>query len=1476
MTFTSFILRNSYAVWALVVGTILVGVVAYVQIPVRLFPETAPPMVNVVTSWPGGAAADVDRDMTDVLATELAALEGVRRISATSQDNLSMVAIEFQYGTDVRLAAVDTQNAIARISGDLPATAEQPRVMTFSTSDRPIYTVGVVADDLLEARRTAEDLVAPRLQRVDGVAAVDVFGGRVPTVLVEVDPALAEAHRAPLTAIAAAIRSTDVSAPAGRLRSQTGETMLRVDHRADRALALEDIRLPTPEGGQLRLGDVATVVRGATSDDAVFRIDGERAIAVQVYRSEDANTVEVVGAVREAIAAMEGQVAGVRFVPGEESASMTEQSVSNLLGNVWQALLLASVILFLFLGRARAAAVTAFTMPLAFGLTFGLMWLLGIEFNMVTLSAVILAVGMVVDASVVVLENIVRLRDAGAEPGDAARQGTDEVVLPVLAGAATTLVVLIPLLGLPGFVGRVFGPLASTLIIAFASSVIVALVLVPILSLQIRDGGWIEALAGRIASPFQFVMSKLQDVYLALLNFGLRFRAVVLGLAAASFAVGLWGIVGAGMDLLPRMDGGTFTISVETPSGSSLSHTSEVLVAIERILAEHSEVVLVQSQAGFEPGMKFTGGSGVLGPTQGFISVTLTPRTERARDIWMIEAEVRDVIATLPGISSAVVKEVGNTAKPTTVAPIVARVTGPDPRVLDHLGGQVLRALAPVDNLVQPTRAWRRDLQRTLIAVDDARAASIGQSPLGIAQQLAAGAEGIEVGTFRTDLGASEPVLVRYRPPERASIDAVLGWPLLVPATGESVPVGTVARAVGSVEQGLITTEDLAPTLDVRAEVDGRPLSFVVADAKAAVGALVMPEGYEVAILGESEDLIESRTSILSALAISVVAVYLLLVAQFRSWVHPVTVMMAIPLSLSGVSAALWITGKPVSMPVMVGLVLLVGTVVNNAILLVEVIRTSREEGIERREALRIAVEKRFRPIMMTSLSTVIGMTPLALELALGSERFSPLATAVIGGMIASTLLTLVVIPVLYDVFDSVRLPRFARSLVGGAALVVALGSAALLPRPAVAGEVSLDEAWALTLEHPARTASERNVEAASARAAAASGRLLPEVELSARQTWRDRFQPGVIEFPITLPDGSSPEPFVLGDAYNQQQALGLTARQPLFAGGAVLRGRQAARAMVRARRAGVDAVEGELWLALAQAWYGLDVAERSVVIQRAVVEAARARRVSLSRLVEQGRAVEHDLATVSLRLSEAEQRLAEAAQQRRSAELALASLLGTPVTRAPDDVLTRARASLATPLQAGPTPRVAEAEALASAAQARGRSMTGLLAPTVAAQFGALYANPDMSRFPIKTEWGSTWNLTLAFGWTLDGGVRSNEARSARLEAAAARAGAEATARGAEVEASQLAAALEVAPGQLALADQRVRLAEDAVNSTRIAAGNGRATHADVLAREADRAAAEVSRLRAALEIVLSVESARVLAGDAGPGLRSGAPVPR
>lgn len=1020
MTLSEFSLKNRHTVWALSIAAVIFGALAYLSLPIQLFPDTAPPLVNVLTPYPGAAAEDVADLVSDPIETEAATLEGVYKVSSTSQDGLSLVQVEFTYDMNVDLAAVDVQNAIARIQAKLPREIGEPQVLKFSTSDRPVLTMGLIAENPVAVRRLAEDVLAPEVQRLDGVAIVDVFGGYEPEISVQVDRDRLDAHHLRLAAVVEAIRNHNVSVPAGQIRSAGRQYTFRVDEQSRTLQEIAQIPITSPSGTRILVGDIAELKEGSGEDLSRFRVNGKAAIALQIFKQDDANTVEVVQRAQAKFTDLSERYAEIQMLEAEESASFTQQVVNNLLESVFQALLLASVIIFLFLGSARRGLVVAISMPMSFVLTFAGMKLFGIQVDMVTLTAIILAVGMVVDAAVVVLENITRhYHERKLAPDAAAMEGAAEIQFAVIAGNLTTLVVLIPLLFLYGFVGKTFGPLASTLIIAFLSSLLVALGLVPILTAMVtREGGKLEGIAKKISRPWDRAMEYLRAAYVWLLQKSLRTRWLVFITATVLFVAGAVIMRFIGMELLPKMDSGSSFVTVETPSGSSLDETEKVMQEVEAVILAEPEVERISNQMGFEPGMHSFGGGGVQGPTQGYIAITLTPRTERKETIWEIQDRLREKLAKIPGIQNFVVRESGSTAKATTASSIVVSIKGPDPLVLDKLGEQTLSLVRAVDGVRNPYRSWRLDQRSVVLSIDEERARELGLSPAQAARELVQSLDGMTAGVYRGELGEDTPIRVRYAKPFRRQEADALAVRTVSMRDGQVVPFSSIAISREMRAQGLVTRENLEPTLQVLALHQDRPLNFVTADVEKTVATISVPKGYAIALEGENKDMAESRDELVGALGIAVIAIYLLLVAQFRSFLHPITVMMAVPLSLVGVSVALWLAGKPVSMPVMVGLVLLVGIVVNNSIILIDFIRQRRLEGSDRREAIVESVRTRFRPIMMTSTSTIVGMLPLALEWALGAERFSPLAIAVIGGMTASTFLTMIVIPVLYDAFD--------------------------------------------------------------------------------------------------------------------------------------------------------------------------------------------------------------------------------------------------------------------------------------------------------------------------------------------------------------------------------------------------------------------------------------------------------------------------
>lgn len=1474
------VVSNRHLIWALAIGVAIFGVVSYFTLPMQLFPDTAPPLINVITFSPGASADDVAENVSEPLEEEFGSLEGAIRIRSSSQDNLSIVSVEFDYRRNVDLAAVDAQNAISRIRGELSSNIHEPQVLKFSTSDRPVITIGVVGDSMPHTRDLAEDAFAPRLQRVQGVAGVDVFGGAKRRVLVEIDIARAKAYAIPIARVVEAIRTHNVAAPAGSLRTESELTTYRIEAEAMDIESVARLEVIAADGTPVRLEDLGSIRDGALEPDASFGIDGERAIAMQVFRTEDANTVEVVNTVTEEVDRLREEYPSLQFSIGEESASFTEQSISNLLANVWQALLLASLIIFFFIGRVKASLVAVVSMPLSYALTFGLMKLTDTELNMVTLTAVILAVGMVVDAAVVVLENISRKMDDGMSPLDAAVEGASEVQTAILAGAATTIAVLVPLLFLSGFIGKTFGPLARTLLFAFLSSVTVALTFVPVLALHAGESR-LDRFATQLVRPFGWGMDQIRRFYLALLGLALRWRGMTL-IVGLAFLVGGAGLMATrGMEVLPRMDGGSFFISLQTTPGSSVEATTRVVEEVEAILAAEPHVVKIQSQAGFEQGMKASATTGALGPTQGFITATLTPRTEREETIWTIEERVREKIAHVPNITSFTVREMGNTAKSTTSAPILIQISGDDPLVLDRLADELLDRLQQIPDVVEPIRNWELDQLRMLVKIDSARAEELGMTPASTARQLVMGSVGVEAGSMQDTMGGSTPIHVRYARTENPDSEELLDQPVMV--QGQTGPTIATFRTYASVEprvgQSVVTREAFAPIIEISAFGGDRPLSFTLADVQANLAEFELPRGYSLEVVGEKSDLAEARASLVAALALAVLMVYLILVSQLRSWIHPITIMASVPMSLIGVGLVLMLAGKPISMPVMVGLILLVGIVVNNAIILFEFIRQERESGADRREALIASVHVRFRPIMMTSLSTIVGMIPLAAEWALGAERFSPLALAVIGGMTTATFLTMIMVPVLYDVAEDLSSwlsGRLSRGVGAVAIVLFALPGAISAqegpppPQTQTSGELrmSLAEAERLAMEHSAELqAFDADARAAELGSHQAFARRLPRIELQGRYSRLSEVEPGVLTLPTAAP-GQDPPQLQFGESITDQFHFRIYAVQPIFTGFGLAAAADASDLAVDIERERREMNRQDLLLDVRKTYFNALAARELVEVARVSVTTLEAVEVRTRMLFEAGRVTRADVARIDARIASARANLEQARSQLELLELRLCILIGVDQPIVLTDELDGAGGDASFEAQARSVLEERSELRLARLKTEVGEARVDLasreLWPQLSLQAGYTLANPHERYFPPRTEFNDSWDISLVLSWTVwDFGVHFNERRKAQAQLAADEHRLVHLERMTELATRQVLMQVNNAERELKAARVAEEAAQTSLELTQARFEAGRATTTDLLDAELlqTRNRAEIVRLRMSRRIALA--ELRRLAGE-------------
>lgn len=1025
MNSARFAIKHRYVIFSLLLAVLFFGLAARFTIKTELFPDTTPPLVNIMTPYPGAEAQTVSKDIDEILEKELATVPGVRRIKASSQDGLSLVTVEFHYGTDQDLAALDVQNTIDRIAYKMPANIGNPQVLKFSTTNKPIITLAVTSDKipLSQVRTLAEDELAQEIQLLPGVASVDVFGGHERSINILLDKTRLSAYNLSPEEVTLGLKQQNIDFPGGKLIHDQEELSVTLNASISDLTAVNNTLIKNMNGRAIYIRDVAQVEEGIREQQSQFRQNGEPAIALRVIKRDDANTVAVAKDVKDLVKDLSSRYTELNFAVADDDSVFTQLVLNNMSSSIFLALVFTAVIVLLFIVKTTDTFVIAFSMPFSILTTMACMKAFGLTLNLITMSAIILSIGFIVDNSIVVLENISRHNTKLNKPiVQAAIDGTGEVMLDVMAGTSTTIVVLIPFLFLKGFVGRVFGPLAATLAIALSASYLVAVLIVPLWAVLLhgREIKFLERAFAFIAHPFLKFIDWLRSAYVHLLLKVLPQRVPVLIILAMVLALGGRTLVAQGMEVLPKMDNGTFTIYLETTPGSSLEQTSQVVHQVEKLLIAEPEVQDYSSNIGYEQGARYLGGRGAMGVNQAEITVNLSTRKERAEDIWSIMGRAREQISLIPGINTFVVKEVGGAAIATTAAPIDIQISGQDPALLEHLTGQILNRIQNVPGVINLYTGWERSTPSVEVKVDRARALALGLTPAAIGQQLFTAIEGQTATTLATDSKTSTDLVVRYDKSQRQTtadlLDTTINSPLKV-----QIPLKAVATAEVVKKPLLLTREDFSLTNDIYGFTYGRPLTHIVRDIKQELDQIELPAGYQVALKGEQQDLLDSRRDMITVLAIGVVAVYLLLLAQLGSFTDPLVIMSSIPLVIIGVAAALIISRKAISMPVLLGLILLVGTVVNNAIILLDQIKRNRENGQERTDAIVDAVNARFRPVLMTAVSDIAGMLPLALELSLGSERFSPLAVAVIGGITAATFLTTIIIPTIYTLIDDLK-----------------------------------------------------------------------------------------------------------------------------------------------------------------------------------------------------------------------------------------------------------------------------------------------------------------------------------------------------------------------------------------------------------------------------------------------------------------------
>ncbi|HEX6913259.1 MAG TPA: efflux RND transporter permease subunit [Longimicrobium sp.] len=1001
-------------------GLIVLGIFGFRRLPIDQFPDVDIPVVAVQTIYPGASPETIEREVTRRLEEAFNTVEGVDRITSNSLEGVSSVVVEFELERDGDLAAQDIRARIDQVRRDLPTDIEAPVVQKFDPSAQPILSLALSSSTLTvpELTTLADETIRRRLESVSGVGQVQVAGGLEREIRVNLLPERMQAVGVSAAEILGALQRQNLEVPAGRVERGTGEQLVRVTGRITDPAQFGDVIVASRGGLTVRLGDVARVEDATEEERSIALVDDRRAVSLDVLKVSGANTVEVADGVKEAIAALQKALpAGARITMVRDNSIDIRQSVDDVIHELVLGALLTVVVVMLFLNDWKATAITSLALPVSVISAFMLMDALGFTLNVLTLMGLSLSIGILVDDAIVVIENIVRHRQHGEGYFTAARRGTSEIFLAVMATTLSIVAVFVPVAFMGGIIGRFFYQFGMTVAFAVLVSLFVSFTLTPMLSAWWGVDPHDPSHAGgnpvtRVIAGFNRWFDRNADRYRGIIGWSLRHRKSTLGIAAASFfgSFMLFPMIGGGF--MPEQDQSAFVVSFETPEGSSLAYSAQKAGEIGATLRALEGVDFTYT----------TVGAGVTGTvTAGQVYVDLVPSSERGQSQQELMAVARQKLAPLFGATVAVM-EAGGLGGATQ--PLQVNLRGPDVTELARLSEQVAARMRTLPGVVDvqtslgaPRPEFRIDVNRDLA---NELGLDVGQVS-GTVRPLLAGQTAT---TWEDPTGEERDVVVQLAPERRTSLESITSIPIatstrLDGGAAATVPLGQVAVVAEGVAPAQIDRQDLERVGSVGAGVGPESsISEASAAITAALGEMELPAGYTVTLGGETEQLQETMGFVLESILLAVILIFLILASQFESFTQPFAIMLSLPLSLIGVLLALLLTDDTFNMMSMIGVIMLMGLVTKNAILLVDNANERRSAGAERTAALVEAGRVRLRPIVMTTAAMIFGMLPIAIGMGEGGGFRAPMARAVIGGLITSTLLTLVVVPVAYTYFD--------------------------------------------------------------------------------------------------------------------------------------------------------------------------------------------------------------------------------------------------------------------------------------------------------------------------------------------------------------------------------------------------------------------------------------------------------------------------
>ncbi|MDM0043881.1 efflux RND transporter permease subunit [Variovorax dokdonensis] len=1037
MWFTRVSLKNPVFATMVMLALVVLGAFSYQRLKVDQFPNIDFPVVVVLTEYPGASPEIVESEVSKKIEEAVNSIAGINALTSRSYEGQSVVIIEFQLYVDGRRAADDVREKVASVRPLLRDEVKEPRVQRFDPASRPVWSVAVLPDaqgngrapDAVELTNWADQVLKKRLENVRGVGSVNLVGGTKREINVYLNPQAMEAYGIGADQVVNAVRSENQALPAGALRSAERERVVQIDARMERPEDFGRIIVARKAGAPVRVDQLARVSDGAQELDSLALYNGQRTLLLTVQKAQDENTIEVVDGLNAALGELRAQLpAGVKLEAIGDTSRPIRVAVQNVRQTLIEGAVLTILIVFLFLNSWRSTVITGLTLPIALIGTFWIMQMFGFSVNMVTLMALSLCVGLLIDDAIVVRENIVRHVQMGKSPYQASLEGTQEIGLAVLATTLSIVAVFLPIGFMGGIIGKFFHEFGITIVAAVVISMFVSFTLDPMMSSVWHDPaidrhgkpkgppvGFYDRTIGRVTGWFDSATERMAEGYQSILRWSLAHKLSTLMIAAGIFVTSIFMVPLLGTEFVPKADYSETTISFYTPVGSSLEVTEQRARQVETVLREMSEVryTLTTINSGDAQGKNYAS-----------VYVRLVDRKARARSVDQMSVVLRERLRAVPGIT---VTHVGLRDAVGGNKPIEFSLQGPDLGELQRLTQLVNERIRHIPGLVDLDSSLKADKPTVSVVLRRDAASDLGLGVAPVAAALRTLVAGTTVGNWRAPDDQTYDVNVRLAPEVRNTPADLVRLPFISAAAGANadgssriVRLSQVAEVRESTGPNQINRRSLAREVSINANTAGRSAGEVSADIRKVLEGIAFPPGYGWQFSGSTKNMQESFGYAMSALALAVIFIYMILASQFKSFLQPLALMTALPLTLIGVVLALMGFGSTLSMFSIIGVVMLMGLVTKNAILLVDFAIRAREgeKPLPREEALLLAARVRLRPILMTTLAMIFGMVPLAFALSEGAEQRAPMGQAVIGGVITSSLLTLVVVPVVYCYLD--------------------------------------------------------------------------------------------------------------------------------------------------------------------------------------------------------------------------------------------------------------------------------------------------------------------------------------------------------------------------------------------------------------------------------------------------------------------------